>query len=181
MSYQLVKYPDPVLYQVSRDLVYPLGEYLEDLKETESDMLDAMADNHGIGLAAVQIGRLYRLIVVNRVNTVNGGSTAGAHLTMLSPKVVNSWGHPVPGLEGCLSFPGIYAMVKRQEEIQVSWTSLEEQSMEAVFVGLEARCILHEIDHLDGVTFIKRLSDTERLKIQQKLTDMKAAFNNKVV
>jgi peptide deformylase len=123
-----------------------------------------------MGLSAIQVGYPLRMMVMKpKIGPP-------VFMEMCNPKIVNIYGKPVKGVEGCLSFPGVFGVVARSEEIEVIWTEISGKIMHATFEGIEARCILHEIDHMDGITFNKMMTDSERFKIQQKLTDMKVRF-----
>jgi peptide deformylase len=173
MPYKLVKYPDPQLNGVSleieSDVFYRTPTYLDGIKK---DMIQACEENDGMGLSAIQVGHPIRMMVMKQKL---GPPT---WLEMCNPKVLNIYGKPVKGIEGCLSFPGVFGIVSRNEEVELQWTEISGKICHALFGGIEARCILHEIDHMDGITFNKRMTDVERFKIQQKLTDMRARFKN---
>jgi peptide deformylase len=101
-------------------------------------------------------------------------------MEMCNPKVLEIHGKPVKGIEGCLSFPGIFGIVSREEDIVLEWTEIGGKICQAYFTGIEARCILHEIDHMEGISFIKRMTDVERFKVQNMLTSMRAKFKNSI-
>lgn len=171
MTYKLVKYPDSRLNEVSKDvdrILFDLGK--DDLLAIKKDMIQACEENDGMGLSAIQIGHPIRMMVMKQK------SGDQSWVAMCNPKVLEIHGKAVKGLEGCLSFPGIFGIVLRNEEITLEWAEIGGKICQAYFSGIEARCILHEIDHMDGITFNKRMTDVERFKIQQKLTDMKARF-----
>jgi peptide deformylase len=165
MSYTLVKYPDPKLSSISEEVKFPAD--IVALTELKSSMVEAIVENNGYGLSAIQADVPIRMLVMKQKD---------GYIEMCNPKVLNTYGKPVKGIEGCLSFPDIFAIVSRIEEVEVEWAQINGTINRAMFNGIEARCILHEIDHMDGITFIKRMTDVERFKIQQKLTDMRSRF-----
>ena len=168
MAYKLVYYPDPLLKTISE----PIKEFnFEELKTLSEDMIEAMLENNGMGLSAIQIGRPLRFMVLKSV-----GQEKILYIGMANPMVVKHMGNELVGNEGCLSFPGIRTDVNRPEHIDVKWHNLQGTEYITTFYGIEARCIQHEIDHMDGITFIDKLPDYRRIKIQSKLTAMKRAY-----
>ncbi len=112
---------------------------------------------HRVGLAA-------RLLDVER---------GPDDLTLINPTIVARAGDEGWYDEGCLSFPSIYAEVKRPTEVQVRWTGLDGQEQERQFAGIWATCVQHEIDHLDGKLFIDYLGPLKRQMITRKMEKLK--------
>lgn len=130
-------------------------EPLEDVSLLIKAMIAAMNSEKGIGLAAPQLGVLKRVIVFHKFD---GG---GAVSSMINPAVLSSSGVN-KAREGCLSLPSIHHSIERALQIEVSFESLDRQNIVSVFSGLEARIILHEIDHLNGVTLIDHMKPMAR-------------------
>lgn len=137
----IVKDPDPVLREKAKQVT----KFNANLHKLLDDMADTMYDAPGVGLAAPQIGILKRVIVMDV------GDEHGL-IEMVNPEVVSFSGEQV-GPEGCLSIPGLQGDVKRP--LQVKAKGQDRNGAEIVIEGTEllARCIMHEIDHLNGVLF----------------------------
>lgn len=135
------------------------------LAKLADDMLETMYKAAGIGLAAPQVGHSIRLIVVD----ITSDEEPKQPYFLFNPKVVRKVGECVAE-EGCLSVPGVWADVERPETITVE--SLDKKGKPQVLKdidGLLARCIQHEIDHLDGVLFVDKISATDRTLNDGKL------------
>lgn len=138
---------------VLRERANEIGEVDEPLGQLVEDLLDTMKANDGIGLAANQIGATRRVAVVDVGD--------GAPVLLIDPKIVDRQGE-VLGEEGCLSIPEIFGEVKRAETVVVETTTLENERVQVEADELKARAIQHEIDHLDGILFLDRLSPLKR-------------------
>lgn len=112
------------------------------------DMVDTMYDKDGIGLAAPQIGILKRLVVI-QVDDEN-------LYKMINPKITKTSGEDVD-TEGCLSVPGRIGLVKRPLNVTVEYTDIEGNLQTLDAEGLLARCVCHELDHLDGILYIDKM------------------------
>lgn len=150
---KLLYYPDPKLKQKSVDVV--VGD--ESIRELAAKMLEVMYAKFGVGLAAPQVGVFKRLLVMD-TGEVNGNPTS---FVMVNPKIVRVDGKQ-KGAEGCLSVPGAVFQVERAAEVHVEFLNLNFELCKVRAVGLTARVILHEIDHLDGVVFTERVSRLNR-------------------
>ena len=122
-----------------------------------------------MGLAAPQVGRSVRLFVVSESGDL------GEALVCINPKI-EPFGETVELEEGCLSIPEFRADIVRPEHVRVSWTGLDGEDCEREFDGLWARIIQHEFDHLEGVLFIERLSETDRLRARPDLTALEEQY-----
>tara|TARA_B100001142_G_C13859653_1_gene471595 strand:+ start:52 stop:573 length:522 start_codon:yes stop_codon:yes gene_type:complete len=130
-----------------------------------TDMLETMYNDDGIGLAAVQIGILKRVIVVD----VTEQDTERKPLKLINPEIVwKSSNHDIYE-EGCLSFPNYFAKISRATEIKIKYLNEKENIEELTASGILAVCIQHEIDHLDGKLFIDHLSLVKRNIILRKI------------
>jgi peptide deformylase len=137
---------------ILRQATTPVAAMTEELHRLVADMFDTMHHARGIGLAAPQVGRTERLAVVE---------IDGDRIVLINPEVIERAGK-AKGEEGCLSIPDIYADVERPSRITVRALDEQMQPFEREADGLMARCIQHEIDHLDGKLFIDYLSVLKR-------------------
>ena len=141
-------YGNPVLRSKAQVVTEITGE----LRELIKDMFETMRQNNGVGLAATQVGVKQRVIVTD----------AGEEpLVIINPEIVNRRGEEIAE-EGCLSFPGIKANIKRAKNITAK--GLNENGEEIVLeaTGILARVIQHEVDHLNGILIVDRMSPAER-------------------
>jgi len=148
--------------EVLRRRADEVGEIDEKLRGFIDDMFETMYDAEGIGLAAPQVGVSRRVIVVD----VHQPDTEP--FAMINPVVVETGRETEQADEGCLSIPGISARVERTERIVVEGLDRDGAPMRVEADGILARCLLHEIDHLDGVLFIDRISPLKRRMVLQK-------------
>lgn len=158
--------PDPILKRCAEriDHVDTATRQLMD------DMLETMHAANGIGLAAPQVGVLKRIIVVD----VTAPQEQAAHpYRMANPEIVWRSEDVVAGEEGCLSLPDQFGEVVRAEKIRVRYLDHENEIRELEAEGLLARCIQHEIDHLEGTLFVDHLSALKRNIILRKLSKTK--------
>jgi peptide deformylase len=155
---KILHYPDPRLHTVAK----PVTEFDDGLRRLAADMAETMYAAPGIGLAATQVDRHVRMVVVDI-------SEDKSHLlTLVNPRIVMKEGEAVRE-EGCLSVPGIYDKVTRAEQIRVQAQNLAGATFELDAGGLLAVCIQHEIDHLDGKVFVEYLSRLKQTRIRHKL------------
>ena len=155
---KILHYPDPRLHTVAK----PVTEFDDGLRGLAADMAETMYAAPGIGLAATQVDRHVRMVVVDI-------SEDKSHLlTLVNPRIVMKEGEAVRE-EGCLSVPGIYDKVTRAEQIRVQAQNLAGATFELDASGLLAVCIQHEIDHLDGKVFVEYLSRLKQTRIRHKL------------
>ncbi len=156
---KILHYPDPRLHIVAK----PIAEINDEIRQLAADMAETMYAAPGIGLAATQIDRHIRMLVVDVSEEKN------RLLTLINPQILLKEGETVHE-EGCLSVPGIYDKVTRAEHIRVKATHLNGEPFEFDAGGLLAICIQHEIDHLDGKVFVEYLSRLKQVRIKHKLT-----------
>ena len=151
----IVYYPDPVLLKVG-DPVKP-DEFNDDLSATIERMFETMYDARGVGLAAPQVGISRRFFVMD-VADPEGKPQPRA---FINPEIVTIEGEQV-GEEGCLSFPGLYQVVKREMRVIVRAQDVFGEAFELDLQDLAARCVLHETDHCDGIVFLDRMTPLKR-------------------
>jgi peptide deformylase len=161
--HEIVKYPDPVLAKRGEDIT----QFGEDLKVLVEEMFESMYAAHGIGLAAPQIGLSKRLTVID----VNFKKDPADKLVLVNPEIIEREGKQFEE-EGCLSLPEIREKVTRAAKVKVRAQNVEGEWFEVEGEELLARAFQHEIDHLDGVLFIDRLSRLKRDLVHRKIKKM---------
>jgi peptide deformylase len=166
---RILKYPHPALRHTSKLLC----RVDNGLKDIIRQMFDLMYEHKGIGLSANQVGLPYRLFVLN---LDPDQKKAEDEQVFINPVIVRRGGKIVEVEEGCLSFPEIYAPVKRPEKIVLSAYNLAGDELNLHLTGLAARATQHEYDHLDGVLFIDHLAPGARLSVKQALSDLEVEF-----
>ena len=149
----ILTFPDPLLKQKSA----PVTIITDEIIQLAKDMAETMYDAPGVGLAAPQIGVLQRVIVID----VAAKNEAPQLITVINPVIIQGEGETYEE-EGCLSVPDFSANVKRSERVVVKGLSLEGQERIWHAEDLLAVAFQHEIDHLDGVLFVDRLSPLKR-------------------
>ena len=154
--------PDARLRQKAR----PVGEADDDaVRALAPRMLAAMYAAPGIGLAAPQVGELLRLVVID----LGKDEAERAPMVLVNPEIVAASGETATREEGCLSLPGQYAEVERPARIKLRWRELDGSRREMEADELLGTCIQHEVDHLDGVLFVDRISALKRNMLLRKL------------
>mgnify|MGYP002579072436 FL=1 len=150
----IVKEGDPILRKTSRKI-----ETIDDrIKTLAADMLETMHDANGVGLAAVQVGKLRRLVIVE--------VEEGRPFILINPEIVAKEGRQTE-VEGCLSIPGKWGITDRPMKVTVRATGLDGKNFSVIGSGLLARALCHEIDHLDGKLFtdnVIRMLDPDEIE-----------------
>jgi peptide deformylase len=171
LSLQIIQYPHPTLRHVSK----PLKRVDADLKQMIAEMFELMYEHEGIGLAANQVDLPYRVFVCN----VEGDpAVKEAECVFINPVILKGIGQHERE-EGCLSIPGVYAPVVRKEKVTVQAYNLAGEEISGELEGLFARCVQHEIDHLDGRLFIDRITPTQLADLSGELEEFELDFNSK--
>ena len=170
---EIIIEPDPILRKTSQ-----LVENVDsDLRSLMDEMLKIMYQAPGIGLAAVQIGILKRLIVID----ISKDDQKKEPLFFVNPKITFQSKKTSVYEEGCLSLPGHFAEIERPAECHVSYVDYDGKNQELKASGLLATCVQHEIDHLNGVLFIDYLSKLKKDMIIKKLAKQKKEINKIVL
>jgi len=182
-------FPDPILKKVSQ----AVENFTPDLEKFVSDMADTMYDAQGIGLAAVQVGALKRLLILDigelssDENYLEGDEESERKLSesrgkknlevYINPEIIKKSGQ-IEYEEGCLSVPGVTALVKRFQDLEIKFQSLKGEVLTKNISDLRAIVFQHELDHLNGIIFPERLRPLRKkmilkkyLKRQQKLEE----------
>ena len=154
----ILHFPDPRLRKVAQ----PVTEFDDELRQLVSDMFETMYEAPGIGLAATQVDRHIRLLVMDV------SETRDQPRCLINPQILEADGEEETD-EGCLSVPGFYEKVRRAEHIRVRAQDPHGEVSEFEASGLEAVCIQHEMDHLEGKLFVDYLSNLKRNRIRNKL------------
>lgn len=160
---KIYHYPEPVLRAETK----PVTIFDEEFAALSKDMADTMYDAPGIGLAAPQIGKSLKLIVVDISNKEEEGAKQ-EYMVMANPEIVEHEGNQIDE-EGCLSCPEITAKVKRYQKITVNYQNETGEDMSLTTEGRFAVVLQHEIDHLGGVLFIDHLSTLKRNLYKKKV------------
>jgi len=173
MSLVICTYGNPVLRKRAVDV----REVDGDIRTLAQEMLETMHQKRGLGLAAEQVGRTERMFV----NDIPAESDVGENddrdnpdvempLVLINPKITGHTDLVQDGQEGCLSFPDIFANVERWYEVDAQYTDLEGNPQTLLRAkGLLARAIQHELDHLDGVLLVDRMSHVKKVALSGKL------------
>jgi len=166
---KIVIEPDPILRKKSETL-----EKVDDeLRGLLDDMLETMYSAPGIGLAAVQLGILKRLIVID----VSKEKDKKNPLFLINPEIIYKSKSTSIYEEGCLSLPGHFAEIERPAECHIKYIDYNGKDQQIKANGLLSTCIQHEVDHLNGVLFIDYLSKLKKDMILKKLVKHKKEFN----
>lgn len=152
----ILLWPDPVLKVAAA----PVAQITAETERLANEMLAAMYDAQGRGLAAPQLGEMQRLFVMD-ATWKDGRSDPQV---FVNPEIEEVSAHTVSSPEGCLSIPGILTEISRPAKVRVSWTGLSGGRFSQVFDGFAAVCVQHEIDHLNGIVTFDRLSEAARAK-----------------
>lgn len=172
MKLTVHQYGDPVLRQKA--------EYIKEINETirilARDMVKTMRAANGVGLAAEQVGKTVSLCVVElpavmdcNEDGVPNNPYIPMPLTLINPVILHAGKETTIREEGCLSFPDIVGKIERPWSVTVRYKDLSGQYHEQAFHGMLARVVQHEIDHLNGVLFIDRMSHAKRLALKGRL------------
>ena len=158
---EVLKFPDARLKQVSRKVV----TITDEIRALAQDMLDVMYDEPGIGLAAPQVAEPIRLIVMD--TQWSDDDAERSPIVLVNPEILERDG-TLTWTEGCLSVPDFTADVERAARVRVRGLDLDGREHVETAEELRAVCFQHEIDHLDGVLFIDRISRLKRSLYVQK-------------
>lgn len=159
-------YPDPCLLAPAR----PVERIDDELRALARDMIETMRDANGVGLAAPQVGVARRLVVVDL------DPEEHRPVVLVNPVMLRLTGGKVLSNEGCLSFPGVTAKVRRASGATVSALNLDGEVVEYTAEGLIARAFQHELDHLDGLVFIEKMGPTARRTVREALEELEDEY-----
>ena len=160
MILNVVKYGDPILTKRAEEV----GDFDEKLHTLIDDMFETMYGAPGVGLAAPQVGVLKCLFVMD----CSSGKDKKQKVVLINPVIETEEGEQI-GDEGCLSFPGIFLEIKRPQRVVVRARDMDGSEMTLDVMDLQARCVSHETDHLDGELFVNYLSPLKRDLTKRKI------------
>jgi len=155
-------YPDSILLKKAKKIKDPKSQ---EIQELILNMLETMKSSDGLGLAAPQVGKSLRLCVI---------SFEGKTHILINPKVSSKSWKKVTGEEGCLSFPGVFLPIKRHKRVSVKAQDRNGDKLVIKADGMLSRILQHEIDHLEGIPFIKRMAKIKKSKDNEKIQWKKA-------
>lgn len=155
----ILRYPDPRLHTVAK----PVAQVDERIRRLADDLLETMYAADGVGLAATQIDVHERVLVMDTSESRNRPRV------LINPELIAKSDEMALSSEGCLSVPDIYDKVERHARVTVRALGRDGERFEFDAVGLEAVCVQHEMDHLDGHVFVEYLSRLKRDRIKHKM------------
>ena len=158
-QWEIISYPDKRLRRKSE----PIAEITDELRTKALALADLMYESQGIGLAAPQVGWPVRLLVINL-----SGDRRDV-LIFANPEIISKSKKTFAAYEACLSVPGVSGKVTRPREVKIRAMNMDGDLNEFDLDGMLARCFLHELDHLEGVLFIDRLSPAGKQAARSKL------------
>ena len=143
----------------------PVDDFDGELEKLVADMFVTMEDARGVGLAAPQVGVGRRLFVMD---TPENETNQRERHVLINPEIIHVEGEQT-GDEGCLSFPGLYQVVRREMRVIARAHNIKGEQIEIDVKDLAARCILHETDHCDGIVFLDRMTPLKRQLAKRKI------------
>ena|SRR5438105_5541930 len=178
MILPIVKFGHPALRQKGKRI----EKITEDIQQLVGNMLETMYKAAGVGLAAQQVGEPLQLTVIDvraakdRPSTLEiegkpGDVASFMPLVLINPQI-KPFGDPAVGPEGCLSFPEMYADITRPQSVEVQAWNAKGESIEFKAGGLLSRAIQHEIDHLNGILFIDRMTSEDKSALKPQLDEL---------
>ena len=160
---EVVKYPDPRL----REDTFEVAEITDEIRVLVQDLIDTMFSLDAAGIAAIQIGRLERIFIID--GKVATGSQTADPLVFINPEIVETGKGEVVAEEGCLSFPDVFVDVKRPRWAKLRATNIAGETFEAEGDGLFGRALQHEHDHLTGRLMIDLVGMVKKEMIKRKM------------
>jgi len=173
MLRKILTEPDPIL----RKKCEPLEKVDTETKQLMDDMLETMYAAPGIGLAAIQVGILKRLVVID----ISKGEEEKKPVFLINPQIIHRSKKTSIYEEGCLSLPGQFAEIERPAECTLKYIDYNGKEKELKADGLLATCVQHEVDHLNGILFIDYLSKLKKDMIIKKLVKQKKGIERVIV
>lgn len=172
MTIEIITLPHQTLRQKAR----PVATFDDDLQTLIDEMIEKMREAQGVGLAAPQVDVPYRLAVIETLPEYDddGEAIEGTRdlYVIINPEIVWKSRELIDGVEGCLSIPGYLGEVERHEAIRVRALDRNGRKIRLKLKGWDARIFQHEIDHLDGVLYIDRLTDPDHFWTEEEYYDM---------
>ena len=176
MKLLLAYYGDPILRQKGKQI----NEIDEELRQLVINMIETMHHRNGFGIAAPQVHRSLALFITCvPIEQPDGSVLPTKPRVFINPKVLSYSEETDIHSEGCLSIPKVYGDVQRPLKISVQATNLEGEEFTDEFEGFQARCFLHENDHINGTLFIDRISGKQRKELASSLREVKKQYSLK--
>ncbi len=166
MILDIYEYPDPIL----KKKALPVDKVDDELRAFMDDMLETMYEAAGVGLAAPQVGVSKRIVVIDYAKE-EGEEPKILHL--VNPEIIWTSEEKIICEEGCLSVPSLVAEVERFLSVRVQYLDYDGNAQELVAEGLLSRIVQHELDHLNGVLYIDRISRLKRNMLVKKLEKLR--------
>lgn len=154
----ILRYPDPFLRRKAKKV----DQVTAEIRDMAARMVETMFAARGLGLAATQVGWDARVAVVS------GKGERGDEIVVMNPEIVDAWGSEAIE-EGCLSFPNVAAVITRRKGVKLRYLGLDGGQHEIESEDMLARCCLHELDHLDGITFLSKMTPADKLANRRAL------------
>lgn len=174
MILPIVQFGDPVLHQKGSSI----SQITREIRQLARDMIETMHAANGVGLAAQQIGKAIQLAVLDVHGSerpsqllIGGRDTdieSVMPMILINPTITRSEGSETD-VEGCLSFPGITGQIPRSASVHVTATTLEGNPIHFIATGLLGRAVQHELDHLNGILFIDRMTPPVRESVESEI------------
>lgn len=163
MIMEVIRYPHKILREISSEI----SEFDTNLHTLLDDMYETMIHKNGVGLAAIQVAKPLRALLIN-IPREDGEQHKDDLLEIINPVILESGGQ-ITWSEGCLSVPGFYEDIERFNNVKISYFDRHGNAFERDFEGFEAVALQHEMDHLNGILFIDKLSLLKRKKFEKEL------------
>lgn len=173
MNMKLVEQTNPILRKVCTP--FDFNEPIMDPYELSDGLQEIRRKDGGIGLAAPQVGIDTRVLVIGMGNLQTEGAEDYDQV-FFNPVITSTEGKETYMIEGCLSFPGLFVKVKRPEDVVMTWETEEGTECTQTFSGITSRILQHEVDHLNGITFVQRAN---RHHLQQAQKQLKLSIRRK--
>jgi peptide deformylase len=173
LQFSLTRYPEPVL----RKPALAVARFDEELADTVAAMFELMYSSQGVGLAAPQVGLNRRILVLDPSGSRDDPESEP--LALINPTVLELAGETTLYEEGCLSFPGIFAEVRRPDRCRVRAFTLQGEAFEAEYTGFQSRVVQHEYDHLEGVLLVDRMSAADKQRHKAALSELVEAYQSR--
>ncbi|MCB9939006.1 MAG: peptide deformylase [Planctomycetaceae bacterium] len=170
MLLEIITYPHPTLRHKSK----PIKRVDAELREVVREMFKLMYEAKGVGLAANQVDLPIRLFVAN----LEADPDKGEEMVFINPVVSMPKGTE-ENEEGCLSLPGLYGNVVRPKKVRINAYNMQGEEINADVEGLFSRVVQHETDHLDGVLFIDRMTESAKIEVEGELDMFETEFNSR--
>ena len=164
---KLVDQHDPILRQKCE--LFNFDEPVVDPYELSDELQKIRGKGGGVGLAAPQVGINTQVLVIGMGNFETEGSEEYSQV-FFNPNIISMGDEKAYMIEGCLSYPGLFMKVKRPKSMVMEWWTEEDTRCEETFDGITSRILQHEVDHLNGITFINR---AERYHLEKAKKDLK--------